>query len=97
MRTCRSPIIGGAGKPGGIGGLGCALAVPAKGTPATRTRRAAARVKCLVFLMVTTLQSTSHDGRFATLLDVVAHYDGLFALKLDEEQKKDLVEYLKSL
>jgi hypothetical protein len=38
-----------------------------------------------------------HDGRFATLLDVVNHYDGLFGLKLDEKQKKDLVEYLKSL
>lgn len=38
-----------------------------------------------------------HDGRFATLLDVVNHYDGLLGLKLDEKQKKDLVEYLKSL
>src|SRR5512141_337642 len=38
-----------------------------------------------------------HDGRFATLLDVVTHYDGVFGLKLDEKQKKDLVEYLKSL
>jgi hypothetical protein len=38
-----------------------------------------------------------HDGRFAKLLDVVTHYDGLLGLKLDEMQKKDLVEYLKSL
>ena len=38
-----------------------------------------------------------HDGRFATLLDVVDHYDEHFALGLSSEDKADLVEYLKSL
>jgi hypothetical protein len=38
-----------------------------------------------------------HDGRFATLGAVVDHYDGKLALKLTNEQKVDLVEYLKSL
>ena len=38
-----------------------------------------------------------HDGRFATLLDVVAHYDSLFQLGLTDQQKKDLVEYLKGI
>jgi hypothetical protein len=38
-----------------------------------------------------------HDGRFATLLDVVNHYDTLFDLKLTDGEKSDLVEYLKSL
>ena len=38
-----------------------------------------------------------HDGRFATLLDVVNHYDGFKHLNLTEQEKKDLVEYLKSL
>jgi hypothetical protein len=38
-----------------------------------------------------------HDGRFATLLDVVNHYDGHLGLNLDEAQKKDLVEYLKGI
>jgi hypothetical protein len=38
-----------------------------------------------------------HDGRFAALLDVVNHYDSLLGLKLEEKQKKDLVEYLKSI
>jgi hypothetical protein len=38
-----------------------------------------------------------HDGRFATLRDVVEHYDRFFKLALDEPQKTDLVEYLKSL
>ena len=38
-----------------------------------------------------------HDGRFATLRDVVEHYDGAFGLGLGEQEKADLVEYLKSL
>ena len=38
-----------------------------------------------------------HDGRFATLLDVVNHYDQFKRLNLSEQEKKDLVEYLKSL
>lgn len=38
-----------------------------------------------------------HDGRFTTLLDVVNHYDAHFGLSLSDQQKADLVEYLKSL
>ena len=38
-----------------------------------------------------------HDGRFATLSDLVAHYERVFNLALDERQKHDLIEYLKSL
>jgi len=38
-----------------------------------------------------------HDGRFATLRDVVEHYDGFFKLGLSEQEKKNLVEYLLSL
>lgn len=38
-----------------------------------------------------------HDGRFATLRDVVDHYDRVFGLRLSETEKNDLVEYLKSL
>lgn len=38
-----------------------------------------------------------HDGRFKTLLDVVNHYDTHFNLDLTDEEKRDLVEYLKSL
>jgi hypothetical protein len=38
-----------------------------------------------------------HDGRFPTLEAVVNHYDTQFNLKLTAEQKRDLVEYLKSL
>jgi len=38
-----------------------------------------------------------HDGRFATLLDVVNHYNDFKRLNLSEQEKRDLVEFLKSL
>jgi cytochrome c peroxidase len=38
-----------------------------------------------------------HDGRFATLLDVINHYDQCMNLGLSASEKNDLVEYLKSL
>ncbi|MFL5312929.1 MAG: hypothetical protein ACJ79H_21050 [Myxococcales bacterium] len=38
-----------------------------------------------------------HDGRFATLEEVVAHYDSALKTGLTAAQKSDLVEYLKSL
>ena len=38
-----------------------------------------------------------HDGRFATLRDVVEHYNTFLGTGLSEQQKTDLVEYLKSL
>ncbi len=38
-----------------------------------------------------------HDGRFQTLDDVVVHYDQHFKLSLTSQEKKDLVEFLKSL
>jgi hypothetical protein len=38
-----------------------------------------------------------HDGRFATLRDVVEHYNSFKSLGLTGEQVADVVEYLKSL
>jgi mono/diheme cytochrome c family protein len=38
-----------------------------------------------------------HDGRFATLLDVVKSYNDRFSLGLTAQEESDLVEYLKSL
>ena len=38
-----------------------------------------------------------HDGRFATLDSVVEHYDEHFDLGLSEQEKRDLIEYLKSI
>lgn len=38
-----------------------------------------------------------HDGSAATLTDVVTHYNRVRSLRLNAEQQRDLVEYLKSL
>jgi hypothetical protein len=38
-----------------------------------------------------------HDGRFATLPDVVKHYNSHFNLTLSDAQQNDLVEYLKGI
>lgn len=36
-----------------------------------------------------------HDGRFATLTDVINHYDSCMSLGLDSSETTELVEYLK--
>jgi len=38
-----------------------------------------------------------HDGRFATLNDVVDHYNACFSLGLSEQEKSDLIQYLLSI
>jgi cytochrome c peroxidase len=38
-----------------------------------------------------------HDGRFATLLDVVNHHGGCMNLQLSDNDKSDLVKYLLTL
>ena len=38
-----------------------------------------------------------HDGRFASLTDVVNHYDGCMNLQLSHEEESDLVQYLLTL
>jgi hypothetical protein len=38
-----------------------------------------------------------HDGLFATLADVVDHYDWFLGLGLTADQKTDLVAFLQSL
>lgn len=38
-----------------------------------------------------------HDGRFATLNDVVNHYNSCFNLGLTDQEKNDLIQYLLSL
>jgi hypothetical protein len=38
-----------------------------------------------------------HDGRFATLKQVIDHYDTHFSLGLSEQEKSDLVAFLKSI
>jgi hypothetical protein len=55
------------------------------------------RTAPLMGLWTHTIGGFYHDGRFATLLDVVNHYDTLFSLGMTDAEKADLVEYLKSL
>lgn len=38
-----------------------------------------------------------HDGRFATLEEVIAHYQRVQGFSLSDQQTRDLTEYLKSL
>lgn len=38
-----------------------------------------------------------HDGRFATLMDVVNHYNTFFRLGLTQQEKAELIEYLRSI
>jgi hypothetical protein len=38
-----------------------------------------------------------HDGRFATLADVIAHYNAALGLRLDPTESRDLEQYLRSL
>jgi hypothetical protein len=38
-----------------------------------------------------------HDGRFQTLGDVIDSYNVRFGLGLNDSEKNDLIEYLKSL
>jgi cytochrome c peroxidase len=38
-----------------------------------------------------------HDGQFATLRDVINHYNDYRSLNLTAAEKRDLEEYLKSL
>jgi hypothetical protein len=38
-----------------------------------------------------------HDGRFATLIDVINHYDRHFDLSLTEDEKRDLAAFVESL
>lgn len=38
-----------------------------------------------------------HDGRFRNLREVVDHYDRAMSLGLTDQQKRDLIEYLKSI
>ena len=38
-----------------------------------------------------------HDGRFATLRDVVQHYDSHLGLNLTDQEKSNHIEYLKSI
>jgi len=64
---------------------------------ANRSPEMAYRTAPLKGLWTHTKGGFYHDGRFATLLDVVNHYDTTFTLGLTSTEKANLVEYLMSL
>jgi len=64
---------------------------------ANRSPDSSYRTAPLKGLWTHTKRGFYHDGRFATLRDVVNHYNDFKNLQLTEQEKTDLVEYLKSL
>lgn len=64
---------------------------------ATRSPTGKYRTMPLGGLFTKTKGGFYHDGRFATLNDVVNHYDNHLKTGLSATEKQDLVEYLKSL
>lgn len=63
-----------------------------KALPVSRSRTAPLRG-----LMTHAKGGFYHDGRFADLAVVVEHYNQFLKLSLSDSEKRDLVEYLKSL
>jgi len=64
---------------------------------ADRSPTLAYRTSPLKSLWTHTKGGFYHDGRFATLQDVVNHYNTLLTLGLTPTDETNLVEYLKSL
>jgi len=64
---------------------------------AERTPERLYRTKPLLGLWSHAKGGYYHDGRFATLADVINHYDTVMALGLTDPQKADLAAYLQSL
>ena len=64
---------------------------------ANRAPDARYRTTPLKGLWTHTRRGFYHDGRFATLGDLLDHYNAHFSLGLSSAQKSDLAEYLKSL
>jgi len=64
---------------------------------ATRSPDGRYRTAPLAGLWTHTKGGFYHDGRFATLHDVIAHYDSFMKLGLSDSEQQDLEQYLKSL
>ena len=56
-----------------------------------------AAIVLVINLVVWPAHGLGDLGRFATLLEVVNHYNSFKGLNLTDQEKRDLVEYLKSL
>jgi mono/diheme cytochrome c family protein len=94
-RTCATCHVGGTGTDNNDGKLHAPAETGVDGAYAARTVNKAYRTTPLRALWQH--PPYFHDGSAATLADVVAHYDRVRALGLTAEQKRELVEYLKSL
>lgn len=94
-RTCATCHVGGTGTDNNDGKLHAPAETGVDGAYAARTVNKAYRTTPLRALWQH--PPYFHDGSAATLTDVVAHYDRVRALGLTAEQKRELVEYLKSL
>ncbi|MFD0739403.1 c-type cytochrome [Lysobacter koreensis] len=94
-RSCSSCHVGGNGTDNDAGKLHAPADTGMDGAYAARTTNKAYRTTPLRGLWQH--PPYFHDGSAATLDDVVAHYDQARRLQLAAEQKRDLVEYLKSL
>jgi hypothetical protein len=64
---------------------------------ASRSPDGAYRTSPLKGLWTHTTGGFYHDGRFATLQDVINHYNQFFGLGLTEDESRDLEEFLMSL
>lgn len=94
-RSCASCHVGGSGTDNDAGALHAPAETGVDGAYAARTTSKAYRTTPLRGLWQH--PPYFHDGSAATLADVVAHYDEVRGLRLSAEQKRQLVEYLKTL
>ncbi len=93
--SCASCHVGGSGTDNNAGTLHTPAETGMDGRYAARTANKAYRTTPLRALWQHA--PYFHDGSAKTLEDVVAHYDAARHLGLSERQRRDLVEYLKSL
>jgi len=94
-RNCMGCHVGGDGTDNNSGRLHAPEETGMDGAYAARTANKAYRTTPLRGLWQH--PPYFHDGSAATLDDVVAHYDGVLGLQLDDAQRADLAEYLKTL
>jgi mono/diheme cytochrome c family protein len=94
-RTCATCHVGGNGTDNDAGKLHAASETGMDGAYATRTASRSYRTTPLRGLQHH--PPYFHDGSAKSLDEVVKHYDRVKALNLTNEQRADLVEYLKTL
>jgi cytochrome c5 len=94
-QSCASCHVGGSGTDNNSGVLHAAAETGMDATYAARTATKMYRTTPLRGLWQH--PPYFHDGSAKTLVDVVGHYDRVRKLGLSEAQKRDLVEFLKSL